>query len=401
MLKDPQSKKKNINLIFFGNFPYPYGMAGTRRIRHAISALQGRPDISIRVIVLYQPSSTVARNGRYEGTTYQTLIDNCSGAKRMALLPSLYLKAVRVLRQAWSSCGANIIYNYGPMTADNFVPLLYSRYLGYKIVFDIVEDYDVAMGISRSFLHRTNIRAIKRLTSMMLNTAAGFVVINSHLEEKYRRLTMDRAPIHYRPISVDMNNFRGNDYGKKEASSLFYAGTFGKKDGVPVLLDAFDKLAAKRRNVRLVLSGRGTGEAMGAFFSRLKISPYKDRIEYKGYLDEDAYYSLLNTIDIPCVTRIDLAYAHAGFPFKLGEFLASGKPVIASRVSNIEEFLVDRRNAMLVRPGDSDEIVKAAEYLIDSPDAARLIGNEGRKVASSFFDCKAQGELLLSFLRSI
>jgi glycosyltransferase involved in cell wall biosynthesis len=392
---------EKINLIFLGIFPYPHGMAGTKRIQHAINALKGSRDVSMRVLVLYQPLNTAALTGTYEGTSYQTLMADCSGAKRIALYPALYIKTIRTLRQAWRSGCKNIIYNYGPMTPDNFVTLQYCRHRGYKIVFDIVEDYDVAMDIFSSMLSSINLKCIQRLSTMMIKTASGFIVINSHLEEKYRRLTRGHTPLHYRPISVDMKKFRANGSVKKDEITLFYAGSFGKKDGVSVLLDAFDKLAVKRKNVRLVLSGRGTPEDMQAFFSRMELSPYKDRIEYRGYLGESSYYALLNTVDIPCMTRIDLAYAHAGFPFKLGEFLASGKPVIASRVSDIEEFLADRRNAMLVRPGDSEEIVKAVKYLIDNPEAAKQIGKEGCTVAGSNFDSRTQGKSLLSFLKTI
>ena len=56
------------------------------------------------------------------------------------------------------------------------------------------------------------------------------------------------------------------------------------------------------------------------------------------------------------MTRTDSAYANAGFPFKLGEFLASGKPVIASNVSDVGKFFTDRHDTMLVKPGECKEI---------------------------------------------
>jgi glycosyltransferase involved in cell wall biosynthesis len=133
----------------------------------------------------------------------------------------------------------------------------------------------------------------------------------------------------------------------------------------------------------------------------METSPNKDRIEFKGYLDEKDYYSLLNEADIPCMTRVDLAFAHAGFPFKLGEFLATGRPVIASRVSDIERFLVDKHNAMLVRPGSSNAVCEAAEFLIDNPESAEVIGSRGREVAKSFFDYRQQGKTLLTFLENV
>ena len=61
-------------------------------------------------------------------------------------------------------------------------------------------------------------------------------------------LTQGKVPIHYLPISVDLNSFPEKQYGINSTVSLFYAGSFGKKDGLPVLLDAFDRLAGCYEN---------------------------------------------------------------------------------------------------------------------------------------------------------
>lgn len=187
----------------------------------------------------------------------------------------------------------------------------------------------------------------------------------------------------------------------KPIKTIFYAGSFGKKDGVPMLIDAFDRLAEKYQEIRLELAGRGDEEAMKEFYARVESSPYKDKINYKGYLNDEAYNALLNEADILCMTRVDLAFAHAGFPFKLGEFLATGKPVIASKVSDVERFLVDKQNAMLIQAGSSEEIDRAAEFLLANPSAARIVGERGREIASLYFNNRKQGEDLLTFIRTL
>lgn len=48
-----------INLIFLGSFPYPHGMAGPKRIQHAIDGLKSFNDVNIRVISLRQSSAGV------------------------------------------------------------------------------------------------------------------------------------------------------------------------------------------------------------------------------------------------------------------------------------------------------------------------------------------------------
>lgn len=393
---------KKINLVFMGGFTYPHGMAGTKRIQHAIKALRVFPGVTLRVIILRQSSRDNILSGVHEGTPYQTVMGDLLRAKVLVKLPLLYVRAIRLLRDAWLPDCRNFICHYGPVDVENLVPLYWYRRLGYRIVFDIVEDFDVATDMLHSLYYRTKIARIKWLSSLMQGLASGVVVISSRLEEKYSAFGGGRVPVHFRGISVDMDCFPVEPRPVKSLTSLFYAGSFGnRKDGLPELLDAFDILAAQRKDVRLVLTGKGDGESMEKFFKRVAASPYRDRVDYKGYLDDESYYAALNSADIPCMTRIDTGYTNAGFPFKLGEFLASGKPVIASRVSDVERFLVNRRNAMLVRPGDSEEIVKAAEYLMENPNDAAAMGMRGRETAKSSFDYRQQGKALLTFLESL
>ena len=384
-----------------GGFTYPHGMAGTKRIQNSINALKEFPDIEIQVILQRQSSGDNILAGVHEGTPYKTVVGDFFGARMFAALPIVYYKTCSVLKKAFQPDQKNVIYFYGPLFFDSIVPLSYAHRLGYKIVFDVVEDFSLARDISRSFYRYMMSNLASRLSFRIKNLASGIIVISSYLEKKYRTLIQGKTPVHYMPISVDLNRYVKKQVKPGSTISLFYAGSFGKKDGLPILLDAFDSLAGMYKNVRLILTGRGDKDAMREFSTRMDASPYKDRIEFKGYLDDKEYYSLLNDIDISCMTRADFAFAHAGFPFKLGEYLATGKPVIASRVSDVDKFLTHRQNAMLVQPGSSEEICRAAEYLIDNPETAAAIGLRGREVARSCFDYKQQGKALLAFLENI
>jgi glycosyltransferase involved in cell wall biosynthesis len=392
---------KKINLVFMGGFTYPRGMAGTKRIQNAINALKEYPDIAIRVILQRQSAEDNILSGVYDGTPYETVMGDLLGARMFVALPILYYKTISVLKRALRPDHKNLIYFYGPLFLESVVPLRYARRLGYKIVFDVIEDYGLTKEVARSFYHYVRGSLASRLSSRIKDLSAGIIAISSYLEGKCRTFTQGKVPVHYMPISVDMESFPEKPNRMNPTVSLFYAGNFSKKDGLPVLLDAFDRLAERYKNIHLVLTGRGDREAMKEFFALMDISPHKDRIDFKGYMEEKDYYLLLNNADIPCMTRVDLAFAHAGFPFKLGEFLAPGKPVIASRVSDVDRFLVNRHNAMLVQAGSSTEVCEAAKFLIDNPESAVAIGVRGREVAKSFFDYKQQGKALLTFLENI
>jgi len=390
-----------INLVFMGGFTYPHGMAGTKRIQNAINALKEYPDIAIRIILQRQSSEDNTLSGVHDGTPYETVMGDLFRTRMFLALPILYYKTCTALKRIFRPDHKNVIYFYGPLFFDSIVPLSYARRLGYKIVFDVIEDFGLARDVSHSAYHYLRSNLANRISSRIKDLSAGIIVISSYLEDQCRKISHGKVPLHYMPISVDMDCFPEKPNRMKSTVSLFYAGSFGKKDGVPILLDAFDSLAGRYANVRLVLTGRGDKEAMKEFFTRRELSPSKNRIEYRGYLEENAYYSLLNDIDIPCMSRVDLAFAHAGFPFKLGEFLAAGKPVIASRVSDVDKFLIHGVNVLLVKAGSSTEICEAAEFLINNPESAAAIGMRGREVAKSFFDYRQQGKALLSFLESV
>jgi glycosyltransferase involved in cell wall biosynthesis len=391
----------DLNVIFMGTFPYPQGMAGTKRIQHAIEGLKGAPNVTICVIVLTQSSRENALSGRHMGIPYQTVMGDLFRLRMALLFPLFYIRARRALKRAYRAECDNVIYNYEGPNLHNIGILAYAKSCGYKIVLDVVEDYDTGMKNSRSLYYRIKIVGIRYLKRKVKHLASGIVVISSHLERKYRELTHFERPIHYRPISVDFSWFGAPPIPFGETVTLFYAGSFGKKDGLFNLLDAFDRLAVRRANVLLVLTGQGKGDMMRQILSRIASSPFKNRIDYKGYLDDEAYYAVLNSADIPCMTRIESPFAQAGFPFKLGEFLATGKPVIVSRVCDIASILKDGENAMLVNPDDPSDIVHAVEYLLDNSDKAIAMGERGREAARRLFDLRLQGRALQAFLRGL
>jgi glycosyltransferase involved in cell wall biosynthesis len=314
------------------------------------------------------------------------------------MMPVLFMKSRRILRRLYKTGDDNVLYVYGPVTYDNVLLLRYAKGIGFKLVFDIVEDYDLALHISGGLKHRIRIRFIQYANRVMKNLANGLIVISLHLQRKY---SGEGTPLHLLPISVDISQYPEAPARFSDPVVMFYAGSFGQKDGVPVLLDAFEKLATKNDRITLVLTGKGTEEMITKFHERLNVMPYRDRVVYKGYLDDGDYYAELGRADILCVPRIDSGYANAGFPFKLGEYLATGKPVIASAVSDISSLLADKDEVMLVPAGDSEAIEKAVTDLLSDPVQAFRLGSNGRKVAARLFDYKSQGDNVYQFIRGI
>lgn len=134
-----------------------------------------------------------------------------------------------------------------------------------------------------------------------------------------------------------------------------------RKD-LPLLVDAFDRLAADDADVRLVLAGPdGWGATQLA--ERVGRSPHRARIVRPGWVPDEDRAALLAGARV-------LAYPsrYEGFGLPPLEAMAVGTPVVATAVGAIPEVLGDA--AALVPPSDVDALAAAILRLLDD-DAER------------------------------
>jgi len=156
------------------------------------------------------------------------------------------------------------------------------------------------------------------------------------------------------------------------AGYLLFVGRLRVRKGVEVLLAALAEL--RRRRVPVVLRIAGAGE-------------HRERLEHSvdewGLRDAVAF---LGTCDAPRVRRL-LAGAAAlvvpsiyeGMPLVVLEAMASGVPVVASRVSGIPEVVVDGETGWLVPAEDPEALACALAAVLADPAEARRRGEAGRR----------------------
>ena len=386
-----------MNLVFLGTLPYPQGMAATKRIQYTINGMKCFPDVSIRVVVLRQSSKENAPNGIHDGIPYETVMTDLQRIKLVLLAPIFCIRTKCAIQRIYRADMDNILYVYGHTSFDNLPAILFARRLGYKIVFDIVEDEELADNLSKRQWGKVKKTIFCRISRLSVTLADGIIVVSSHLEKKFSKAISGAIPIHFHPITMDIDKFSGLPQSFGDPVKLFYGGCFGSPKGADKLIKAFDILIGKGLNVRLVLTGPDGEKLLPKLLSVCENEASRKSIEYHGYLDDEEYYHALSQADIPCIPRTDHVYAHGGFPFRLGEYLATGKPVVVSDVSDISRFLENRSDAVIVKPGSVDSLVDGISYLLSHPDEASSIGARGRLAARKFFDYKIQAERLYSF----
>jgi glycosyltransferase involved in cell wall biosynthesis len=154
--------------------------------------------------------------------------------------------------------------------------------------------------------------------------------------------------------------------------------------GHKVLLNAAKSILKADYNIKLSIVGHeagGTKQYVHELKSLANDLGIAKHVMFLGYRKNVA--EILKTFDI-CV----LCSFEEGFGRVLVEYMACGKPVIATNVGGIPEIVVDGETGILVPVGDHKSLAEAIIRLIDDPLLSRQMGNDGRLRVQKYFDLK-------------
>lgn len=290
------------------------------------------------------------------------------------------------IRQRKISGSLNVFYAYDTPDLKTILPILYAKFLGYKVILDIVEDNSVALSFD-GIMNRVRIKSGQYLLEMAPRFADMVIVISTHLKGKLSAIFKDLSKVVYIPVTVDLEKIKYNPTNRLIAEKVFYGGSFGKKDGLDVLITAFSRLSKEFPQAELILTGKGENKNdFNEILELIESSEAATKIKYLGFLSSEEYLKVLSDCDVFCVTRNNSKAANTGFPSKLSEFLAAGKAVIASSVGDVGTILRHQENALLVPPEDGQAMYMALKQIFSDNSLIELLGREGRKSAELNFD---------------
>jgi glycosyltransferase involved in cell wall biosynthesis len=382
---------KRMNIIFAINIPYPLGMAGTARVKLFANYIARNHITS--VLVTNQANGENQDQGIINNVFYSLLVPSWTPIYlRLALYP--FFSFIRLF-QLKRHDKKNVICIYGNIDLYFLPILIAARFLGYKVIQDIVEDQSLKSE-EFSLLTRLNIGFAVLFEPLFMRWLHGVIVISSQIEEKIQSINSSIPKL---LIPVSATNLSFNFLSDKEKSDLitiFYCGSFGVKDGVELLLEAFVRSQKVHPNLRLTLVGTPSNDVL----KKIQIIQ-NNTINITGYLNDDDYWKCLYSSDILCMTRIDSPYANAGFPFKLGEYLATGKPVLATNVGDVTKYLEHQKDAIIIKPSCIDAIEEGINYLVSHPETHQLIGQNGLEKAKQFFNPEINSKMFEQFAQKI
>jgi glycosyltransferase involved in cell wall biosynthesis len=119
-------------------------------------------------------------------------------------------------------------------------------------------------------------------------------------------------------------------------------------------------------------------------------------VRFHGRVTRAQVAELLHATDLVAAPSVPTRDGRReGIPVALMEAMASGVPVVASRLSGIPELVDDERTGLLVPPGDAAALARAIGRLHADPVLRQRLAAAGRARVVEAFDLRTNAELLL------
>ncbi len=162
-----------------------------------------------------------------------------------------------------------------------------------------------------------------------------------------------------------------------EGGALGFLGRFEEaRKGMPVLLAAFEKLAAARPGLRLLIAGPGDPDEV----RRALPAELFDRVEMLGQVSDVDKARMLASVDVYVAPNI----GGESFGIVLLEAMAAGTAVLASDLEAFRAVLDAGRSGQLFTTGDPDDLALKAAELLDDPGSRIAFAALGRATARSY-----------------
>jgi glycosyltransferase involved in cell wall biosynthesis len=234
----------------------------------------------------------------------------------------------------------------------------------------------------------SKLRRLAARDAAVWRLADGYVTITTGLETELERRFGPRKNVAVIPDGVRLPvagsrlPVTSNETGSGSAFTLGYAGHLYPWKGVDLIIEAVTALQDTRA---LILGGHPQEpdlQRVKDFAAQLDCA---SRVTFTGLVPPPQVAGLLRETDVLVLPNPASAVSNAfTSPLKLFEYMASGRPIVASDLPSIREVLVHERNALLVPPGNPQALTAAIRRLKDDRDLGAALAARALEDVSGY-----------------
>jgi len=288
---------------------------------------------------------------------------------RISLSPRTYRRTKSILQEG----RYDVLHLHEPLTVTLPLAVLRHRDLVPQAI--CVGTFHAYREVSRTYYYGAPIfrRFFKRLD--------GVIAVS----EAARRYHSRYFPANYTviPNGVDVEHF-GQDLRPIEQfadgrPNVLFVGRLERRKGLTYLIDAFALVQRDLPDARLIIVGAYDELGKLPFVLQARHLELAN-VHFVGRVTDLELARYYHTADVFCAPSTGME----SFGMVLLEAMASGVPIVASRIEGYDEVMDDGVQGVFVKPEAPQELAAALLTLLRDPDRRRAMGMQGREKAKRY-----------------
>jgi len=288
--------------------------------------------------------------------------------------------------------------DYAILSTNSFYSILYysilSKLFRFKIILNYVEYY---LPLKHKWYQISSRLSDKLYDKYGPRLVDALFPISEFLIKQIQKIVPEKKYLKI-PVLVDAGRYDEYEI-KNEPGYFLFCGAAAYIETIKFIIDSFRQLNRPEAFLYLVINGNQAH--ILEIQNYLDSTPLKEKIKIFSRLSEkelNGFYKNALALLIPLRPNLR---DEARFPHKIGEYLASGNPVISTNYGEVKHYFKDMENMLIAEAYDSALYAAKMRFVLDNAVESQKIGSNGKKMALNHFDYRLYGERLVNFLDSL
>ena len=262
-----------------------------------------------------------------------------------------------------------------------------SKY-GYKTIFEVNGLPSVELKYHYPGVEADILVKVKEQELAALHLSDAILCPSRVTRDYIASLGLDRKLVNVISNGVSPSDFSATPLPERNGRvpTLLYIGTLADWQGLDVLIKALPKIL-EQQPVRIQIVGRGRSRQRKMLAKQIRKLGLEEHVIVQAAVPHHEIPALIASADI-CVAPLglnDRNITQGACPIKVLEYMAAGRPLLASNMPIVRELVREDVDALLFSPNDPDDLARQALVLLDDFDLSQKIASSASARALSKF----------------